>query len=474
MLGWLFTFLIFGMTLSGGEPIVNLPLHTVQPVNAIRKIFYQLPEVNAERKALGLEPVINLSIGQPHIPMQMRVIDAFIGYLESLKTLPPEQLCVDMGYSHSAGTDETRAWISRFFTKSFPEVKEGFKPEEVMVTNGATGALTNALHVLLDEGDEVAVFAPYFAAYENQVKSCRGRLIAIPFLLGRSNADLLDDCLSSHPKVKALIWNDPNNPLGTKATERELLELANVIQKHPNLIVIHDETYKDIIHEGSHLSLMNVAPALKARSFIIRSLAKDILGAPGIRAGLIAAPIDTQTTRGDRVNFIDLMSNAQLRDITSVSVLVQKMLVFALEQNLSGVSEEWGHTTSREYAENTSTVIKALAELGLHPLVVPKGAFYVMIDASPLLGKSIPNTVGPIGNLRTKLGKNVIQNDVDVVAFFLHAAGVAMVPGSGFGTDHCTFRISCSKPKGELVKAIKRVKEAIETLEMADLPGENS
>jgi aspartate/methionine/tyrosine aminotransferase len=76
-----------------------------------------------------------------------------------------------------------------------------------------------------------------------------------------------------------------------------------------------------------------------------------------------------------------------------------------------------------------------------------------MIDASPLLGKKIPSKIG-----------SVIQNDLDVALFFLHTAGVAVVPGSGFGTDHCSFRVSCAKPKEQLIEAIQRMKDVIEML----------
>ncbi len=458
----IFIFLFSGI-LFAKEPIVNPATRANVPINEIRKIFYQIPKVNSERISLGLEPVINLSIGQPHIPFQMKTIDALIDYLETVKTMPPEQISAEMGYSHSSGILEARKWISRYFTETFPEVTDGFTPDEVMVTNGATGGLTNALNVLIEEGDEVAVHAPYFAAYENQVKNSGGRLVVIPFTLEQSRADSLEETLSSHPKIKMFIWNDPNNPLGSKADAEELKEIASVLEKYPNLIVLHDEIYRDIVHEGKSLSLLNVAPQMKGRSFIVRSLAKDILGAPGIRGGMAAAPTHMQTEDGRSVNFIELMSNAQLRDITSVSILVQKMIIFALEQKLTGASSAWEEEMRQEYAQNTKAVVLALDEIGLHPFVLPKGAFYVMIDASSLLGKKVPNTIGMIDGLQTKVGRE-IRNDIDVAAYFLHACGVAIVPGSGFGMDQCSFRVSCTKPKVQILQAVARMKQAMDEL----------
>lgn len=457
-------FLFIALTTYAGEPSVAPTLHTEQTLNAIRHIFYQIPSVNVERRALGLDPVINLSIGQPHLPMQMKAFDAFIQYLKDLKKLSPEEFCIEMGYSDSAGLLETRKWISRFFTESFPKVFGGFTADEVMVTHGATGALMNAFKVLLQEGDEVVTLAPYFAAYANQVKSCRGRLISIPFIPGRSSADSLAEYLHSHPKIKAFIWNDPNNPLGTKADEEELQKLAAVIERYPNLIIIHDEIYKDIVHKSSSLSLLDIAPELKSRSFIIRSLAKDILGAPAIRAGMMAAPIDLQTPSGNRVNFIELMSNQQLRDISNIGIFVQRMLIIALKQKLSGISKNWEKGIRKEYAKNTRFVVRALRELGLYPIANPRGAFYVMIDATSLIGKKIPEKMGLVQHLTSKMNQK-IQTDVDVADFFLYAAGVAVVPSSGFGMNQYAFRISCAKSRDQLIKAMERIKQAVNSLE---------
>lgn len=464
MLPFLFTFLTI-MSLTAREPIIKLSSsHTYQPINPIKQVFQQIPSIDAERKAIGVEPVIDLSIGQPHIPLQMQAIDSFIEYLESLKTMPPDELSKEMGYGNGLVITETRQLISRLFSESYPEVAGGFIPEEVMTANGATGAMNAILNVLVDAGDEIVIFAPYFSIYEQQVRSLGGSLISIPLSLNRSNSDLLDETLRSHPKIKALIWNDPNNPLGTKANREELQNLAQVIEKYPDLIIIHDEIYKDIVHNDETLSLLNVAPQLKARSFIIRCIGKDILGAPAIRGGMIAAPISMQTSNGSKVNFIKLMTNQQFLDGSGISILVQKIVGLSIEQKLSGVSREWEIGMKKEYAENIKSVVSALLDMGLKPLVHPNGAFYVMADASRLLGKSIPRKIGCIDNLHTKVGKE-LKNDIDIASFFLHAAGVAVVPGSSFGTDHCSFRISCTKPKDRLIQATQRMKKAIESLE---------
>lgn len=459
----LFLFLFLSTILCADEPIINPAKRTQRPINQVRNIFHQISEVNEERATLGLDPVIDLSLGQTQVTMQTKVLDPFIDYLGNLKNLSLDDLSLEMGYSHPAGTIETRIWISRFFSEMFKEVTDGFDADEVMVANGGSEALSNALKVLIEEGDEVAVFAPYFAEYEIQIKSCGGILAPIPLMLPASRASVLDDYLSSHPKIKVFIWNDLNNLLGTKVSKYELEGLASVLRKYPNLVVIHDEIYKDTIHEAQSFSLMNVAPDLKPRSFIIRSLAKDILGSPGIRVGMISAPTHMRTSDGQNVNFIELMSSEQLLDIASVNVLVQKMLCIALEQKLSGAMESWEDLLKKEYVDNTQFVLKALAEMGLSPLQDPKGSLFIMVDASPLRGKKILKKIGLIDNLDTKLN-GLIQTDLDVTGLFLHAAGVALIPGSCFGLTQCCFRISCDRPKEQLVEATERMKEVVKII----------
>jgi aspartate/methionine/tyrosine aminotransferase len=198
-------------------------------------------------------------------------------------------------------------------------------------------------------------------------------------------------------------------------------------------------------------------------------LAKETLGAPGIRGGLVAAPMDMHTPSGTKINSIDLMSNQQTAEITSVSILIQKLVVFAIQMKLSGESKKWTDRMVQEYRTNTAVVVDALKELGLHPLVIPGGAFYVMVDASSLIGREIPDQIGDISGLRAKIGSKILKDDVDISSFFLYAAGVAVVPGSGFNAKKCSFRISCGKPRDELLEALERIQTVIQALPRSSL-----
>lgn len=452
--------LLYAVSLFG-TPAFEPPKRTQKPINLIRKTLRDIPFVNEERKRLGLDPVINLSIGQPHRGMDPSIIDQMIAYLEDVRVFSETNLAKEFGYGYSGGQSETREWIAKSFTYDFPEVEDGFGPNEVMITNGAAGALTLALKVLVEEGDAVAVFAPYFSAYKNQIEDAGGTIIEMP-IESNCYATLLEKTLQQHPNIKALIWNDPNNPLGSKATLEEMLALQEMLSNHPNLFVIHDEVYRDFVHNQEPLSLLNVAPELKARSILIRSFAKDTLGAPGIRAGMIAAPTDLQTPSGTSLNLIELMANEQLRDIVGVSALTQKIAVFALQSKLSGKSREWTQKMGETYARNVKLVSQEIEAMGLTLVKKAEGAFYVMVDASPFIKMRIPDTYGPIRDLHLKVGE-IVQSDIDVASLLLHAAGVAVVPGSGFGATLPSFRISCAAEEGTLSEGMARIRALLQS-----------
>ena len=451
-------------------PKVSPAKRTKQPVNPIRLMCRQIPVINQERKNLGLDPLIDLTIGQPHMPMNTAVLEKLIEKLQKIKDLPPEEIIKEMGYSNSGGMPQTRETISRFYNYSFPEVaaQNPFTPDEVMVCSGAAGGLVLALKTLIEEQDEVAFISPCFPAYFSQIEDCGGSLAGIQVAPDSSFAEAIDFFLSQHPRVKAFIWNDPNNPLGTKQNRKSLEDIAETLRHYPNLIIIHDEVYRDIAHEEPPLSLMNVAPDLKNRSIIIRSLAKEIVGAPGIRGGMISAPTALLSPCGKYHNIVQYMSNEQLRDIVSINVFTQHALVISLEEKMSGHSLEWEKMIKKEYSQNVKFMSDMLTENGFPPLYKPDGAFYILVDAKAFLGKEIPDTLivpnddgtgTKYTHLQETIGTSTIENDIHIATFLLHIAGVATVPGSGFGLkkEMGTLRISCANTLENLRTAAEQV-----------------
>lgn len=404
----------------------------------IRKIFQQLPAIAEKRKAEGLTPLIDLSIGQPHVAANPEV-------MENLRKMDISSS--QQGYSPAQGEAATLRAIAQLYNHYYRSVQyiNEYVNEEVMVTVGASGALSNIFSVLVEkEEDEILTFEPFFGTYTGQVKEWNGSLVMIPTQDNqfRPTAKALEAALRAHPDAKAIILNYPNNPSGISLTRLEVVELSEVLKKFPKLLVILDDVYRDFNYQ-EHITILDVAPELKDRCIVINSGAKGLLGAPGERLGMIAA----------HEQLIKAMALRQTNGLSSVPFRTQAALRFAVASHLNNPANDWLVATKREYKNNVETAAIAFKQQGfLAPK--PDGAFYLLICAKHLLGTQLPKS------------KEVLKTDIDIANYFLHEAGVAMVPGSGFGIEPTQgyLRISCAKDNSLLLEAAMRIGKAAQLL----------
>jgi len=256
------------------ENNVKLTERTNAPLSSIREISSQIPVINKEREFFGLDPLINLSIGQPHIPPDPKVLDAVQAKLNS-GTL---SFC----YSRSQGRTETLEAIVRLYSYYYPEVD--YTKDEVMVTNGASGALWNAFSILIEKNDIVLAFEPYFSTYSSQIQALYGELKKIPTFHNNFRPDIakLEESLATYPNAKVLILNYPNNPSGVSLHEDDLQALARKLNEYPQLIVIIDDVYRDLNYT-KHLTLLDIDPSFRNRCVVINSGAKGLAGAPDLK-----------------------------------------------------------------------------------------------------------------------------------------------------------------------------------------------
>ncbi len=404
-------------------------------VSPIRKIFQQLPAIKEKRLKEGLNPLIDLSIGQPHLAANPEV-------MQNLAEMKVSQ--ADQGYSSAQGEPATLASIVKLYKNYYPAVQ--YKIEEVMVTVGGSGALSNIFSILVEKQDDVILaFEPYFGAYIGQIQEWGGTIKKIPTLKNnfRPTAEGLEEALQIYPNAKALILNYPNNPSGISLTKAEVVNLAKVLEKYPDVLVIIDDVYRDFNYT-EHVTVLDVAPQLKDRCIVINSGAKGLLGAPGERVGMVAA----------HEQLIKSMLPRQTNGISGVPYRTQAALRFAVDSHLKNPKNDWLIHAREEYKNNIDTAAVAFKKNGFLLAQEPGGAFYLLICAKHLIGKTIPDTT------------NVITNDIDIVNYFLHSVGVATVPGSGFGIDPTEgyLRISCAKENNLLLEAADRMGEAARLL----------
>ncbi len=400
-------------------------------VSAIREIFQELPNVKEKRITQNLSPLIDLSIGQPHVPAHPEVMKK----LEEMKPSSSSQ-----GYSSAKGEQSTLESIVKLYQHYYPGIQ--YQTNEVMVTLGGSGALSNIFSILVGEKeDTVLTFEPYFAAYTGQVQEWGGTLQKIPTRKNnfRPTASGLEEALNANPNVKALILNYPNNPSGVSLTKEEAISLVNVLEKFPDVIIIIDDVYRDFNYR-EHVTVLDVAPHLKERCVVINSGAKGLLGAPGERIGMVSA----------HENLIKCMSTHQTNSISSVPYRTQAALRLAVESYLQNPKNDWLMNTRNEYQTNVETASTAYKKAEFTLSQEPDGAFYLLVCAKHLIGRKNPNT------------SKEIKNDVDIAHYFLHEAGVATIPGSGFGIDPSEgyLRISCANKRESLIEAADRMDKA--------------
>jgi aspartate/methionine/tyrosine aminotransferase len=442
---------------------IQLAKRTNLPYDPIDSITSSIPSINKQRKQNGLEPIIGMNVGEPHLPILPKVLEELIQFLNS------KEATTSLGYAPLAGSSESLDAILHLYKNYYPHVN--YTQKEVMICNGATQGMANALNIFIDEGDEVVVFEPYYSAYHTQVRCAGGSLVKIPTSQDgfRPSAKQLDNILSTHPRVKVLILNYPNNPTGIDLSEKEAKEIAAVLQKHEHVAIIIDDVYRELTI-NQHVTILDVDPSLKDRCIVVNSVSKGLIGAPGLRIGMVAA------NENWRQHMIDMQSVCT----SSLPNLNQLVLQKAIEYKLSDAPEytEWVNKSKQAYADNIHYVAEEVKKLGFDSINGGCGLF-LLVNAGSLMGKTIPDTIDFVSSgkhhviegLRERIGSSVFEHDRHIVTYLLYTAGVAVVPGSGFGIDEKAgcLRFSCAKNKSDLEKALGYIKQAVQALPNLEL-----
>ena len=427
---------------------ISLAKRACLPTDAIDAIFTQVPTINAERALDGLSPIIDLSIGEPHLELNGEILKDLAHFVKQSTSLK---------YSPLTGSPATLTAIATLYQSYYP--RASFSDDEVMITNGATQGVWNALNLLIDEGDEVLVFEPHFTVYSIQVKALHGKLIKIPTEENqfKPSGKLLNNALSKHPRAKVLILNYPNNPTGIDLTKEEVADLVDVLKCYPHISIIIDDVYRELTY-AEHFTVVDVDPSLKSRCIVINSASKGLIGAPGIRAGMI----------GSNAEWIKKMSNLQSMSVSCVSCFTEEMLKLGIKHKLTTSSyyHDWIKQYKTVYTDNKKYVSHALSNSGFRVVSGEHGFF--VLAASHAINYKIPDHISKIkmNNLHQKINSNIIKNDAHLAAYLLHVAGVAVIPGSAFGIDENKgyLRFSCANSLNDLKQAMSNITGALNYL----------
>ncbi len=365
--------------------------------------------------------IINLTIGEPDFATPAHICEA-------------AGKAIADGFTHYApiaGFPELREAITR---KLREENGLDYEPSEIVVSNGAKQAITNAAFATLDPGDEAILVAPYWAPYAQIVTLASGTPVALPTQSGdgfKLRPRALADALTERSKL--LILNCPGNPSGTVYEPAELAALAAVVAEHPRLLVVSDEVYEYFAFEGEPRSFATLA-GMRQRTITVNGFSKGF-AMTGWRLGYAAAP----------PAIANAMAKIQGAFTAGANAFVQKAAVAALAGGRGEVRQ------MREvYRRRRDLVARELGAIAGLRFVPPPGSFYAFPDVSALIPAHVGG--GTIG-------------DVDQLCdWLLEEHGVAVVPGSAFGDKRC-FRISFAASDDALAEGLKRLAHAIATLD---------
>jgi aspartate aminotransferase len=336
-------------------------------------------------------------------------------------------------YTMLAGSPELRQAIA---AKLQRENGLTYQPKDIIVTNGAKSGIYSALETTVEPGDEVIIPAPFWVSYPDMVLACEGVpvIVQCPANQGfKLSPAQLEAAISD--KTRWLLINSPSNPTGASYSLAEYRALADVLARHPDVLVMTDDIYEHIRFDGNSTPhLLNAAPELKERVLAVNGVSKTY-AMTGWRIGWIAGP-------SDLISALNTLLSQASGNACSIS---QAAAVEALNGDQAFIPESVAIYRARR--DRTLARINAIDGLSCSP---PDGAFYLYVGCAALIGRTTP------AGLR-------LETDGDVAMYLLESAGVAVVQGSAYGLSPF-FRISIAASQEILDDGTDRIARAISEL----------
>ncbi len=374
-----------------------------------------------ELKAAGKD-VIGLGAGEPDFDTPENIKQAAIKAIND----------GDTKYTAVDGTPDLKKAIVEKFKK---ENNLDYTADQITVGAGGKHVIYNAMMATLNEGDEVIVPAPYWVSYPDIVLLAGGKPVVMECDETQSfkiNPSDLEKFLI--PKTKCIILNSPSIPTGACYSEKDIREIAKVLEKHPHVYILSDDIYEHVTYEGFKFFTIAQIEGLKERVLTMNGVSKAY-SMTGWRIGYAAGPKE----------IIKAIAKIQSQSTTNPSSISQAASVEAL----SG-TQDFIKIRADSFQERRDFVVKALNDIDGIECLNPDGAFYVFPSCKGLMGKKDTN------------GKE-IKSDTDFVQSLLENSGIAVVQGSAFGLEGF-FRISYATSMDNLKKALEKISSFCKSL----------
>lgn len=376
--------------------------------------------ITARAKAMKAEgiDIISFGAGEPDFDTPKAVVEAAKAALDAGKTR----------YTPAAGIAELREAIAADYERRGRTVDA----DDVIVTVGGKQALYNAMQVLFDTGDRVAIPAPYWVSYPAQARLAGAEPVTVETKVDEDYKvqpaalrEALDD-----EQMRGLVLCSPSNPSGTTYTRQELRKLADVLADFPDVVVLYDAMYDRIYYDGEVApDLVAVAPDLEDRVVTFNGFSKTY-SMTGWRLGYAIGPSEV----------IAAMGILQSQSTSNATSFVQYGALEALKLDDAVINER-----REAFRRRRDLVVSGLCDIDGVSCPSPSGAFYVFPDFSAYLEGG------------EKAG---FADDLELTKHFLEQAQVAVVPGSAFGTPG-GMRLSYAMDADTIAEGVERLAESL-------------
>lgn len=376
--------------------------------SAIRAMF---EEGNRLAKLYGPENVYDFSLGNPNVPAPESIKQAIVDIVNE------ENPIALHGYTNSnAGYSDVRQAVAESLNQRFGT---SFGERNITMTVGAAGGLNVALKVLLNPGDEVIVFAPYFGEYRSYTNNFDGVLVEISPDTETFQPKLDEFAEKITEKTKAVIINTPNNPTGVVYSEETIKKLAAIMEEKQEkygheIYLVSDEPYRELAYDGVEVPYLT---KYYGNTIVCYSYSKS-LSLPGERIGYLVIP--DEVTESEKVNAAANVAN-RILGFVNAPTLQQKVVARCLNEE----------TDISYYDRNRETLYNGLIDCGF-TCIKPEGAFYLFM-------------------------KSPIENEKEFCAA-AKEFNILVVPGSSFGCPGYV-RIAYCVAYETIVNALPKFKE---------------
>lgn len=369
-----------------------------------------------ELKSQGLD-VVGFGAGEPDFPTPSHIREAAKKSLDRGETF----------YTPVGGILDLKKAVANRIAQDYALE---YKPADIVISCGAKHSLYNIFQAVVDPGDEVIVFAPYWVSYPEMVALSGGTPVIVPSEESRRFVpDMAELQKRITKKTKAILLNSPSNPTGI-VFPREILEgIAKLAEKH-DLLVISDEIYDKLLYDGNTFVPFAALPGMKDRTVLVNGVSKTY-AMTGFRIGYLAS---TNSALAKAATDIQSQSTSNPNNTAQAAAV----------EALTGPQDEVGRM--REVFERRRDLMLAgIEEIPGLTVVKPGGAFYVFVNTSKFYGEY------------------GIENSTDFSKYLLERHHLACVPGGPFGSE-AHVRLSFATGEDTIRKGLERLRKACEEL----------